>query len=222
MNERMGMIACSLGLIGVLAVGAPALGQGRGGGGDPQQRVERQLDMLTEELSLSDEQRTQLEPVLLDTARKIQAAFNSSDGDRDAMRESMRTIHRENQKKVAAILDDRQMTRYREILEEHRKSKGRSKGNQGARPPQERRRRMGARSDGRRVGSRPRQRSSEPTSTDRPRPIVYLPIRSTASRRSRGPGISPTGRGATVSLHSLPSGIIRIAASGARTTHSAP
>lgn len=121
-------MAVCVALIASFAVGPSAMAQGREGA-DPQRRVDRELDRLTRELALTDEQRQRLEPVLLDSARRVQAAFDAR-GDRNAMRSTMRKIGQETEKKVGKILDDRQMKRYREIVAERRQSK-----RKGGRPP---------------------------------------------------------------------------------------
>ena len=87
-------------LVACLAAVLPVAAQNGGGGSmSPEQRIERQLDQLERELELTAEQRDQVEPVLLDAAKQMNAMRAQRDqgggGDRSAMRETMMKLQRE-------------------------------------------------------------------------------------------------------------------------------
>jgi hypothetical protein len=76
---------------------------------------------LTEELSLSDEQRGQVESVLRDAAGKmvgLREEHGGGGGDREAARKQLRKIQRETESQLSEILDDQQMKRYKELAQE--------------------------------------------------------------------------------------------------------
>ena len=51
---------------------------------------------------------------------KVQAAFENTDGDREAMRETMLKIDKDTQVRLAGILDEDQMKRYQELMAQRR------------------------------------------------------------------------------------------------------
>jgi Spy/CpxP family protein refolding chaperone len=139
-KPRRLLLAGAVGLIVVLTVfPSHAGGKNRGEhAGDPQARVERQMEHLTDELSLTEDQAQQVEPILLDVAEQmveLREGRDPGDGDRSAVRDEMRKIHRAAGKELSEILDEDQMTRYRELMEQHRRQTRDHSGHGGRQKP---------------------------------------------------------------------------------------
>lgn len=94
-------------------------GQGRGGGMrmTPQQRLEQ----MTKDLTLTDAQKKQVEPILMEMAPKMQALRSLPD---DQRREQMQKLRGEQDKKVMAILTPKQQTLYKEMQARRRARMG--------------------------------------------------------------------------------------------------
>ncbi len=124
-----------LGLIIALALGsllvctnlssAQEAGQGKKKGGfSPQQRVDR----LATELNLTEDQKTKILPIFQDEQKKFQELRADQSIPRDQMREKMRTIREDGDKKLKAILKPDQWDKYEKMREEMRTKGGGKKG----------------------------------------------------------------------------------------------
>jgi Spy/CpxP family protein refolding chaperone len=129
-------------MAGVLAAAcgvfcAQANGQGRGGmrqrgGGD------QELTELTQLLSLTSDQQTQVKTLLTDQRQQMQALHNSaagsdaSDTSQPTMQEQMQTIRKNTNDKITALLDDDQKTKFAAWLEQRQgQQHGQGGGQQG-------------------------------------------------------------------------------------------
>ena len=92
------------------------------------------LDRLQTELGLSAEQMVKVEKIFAAQAEKRQGMFQEArqDGDRAAMREAMQAMQAETEKKLATVLTDEQMVKYREMAAQMR---GGMPGRPGGRGP---------------------------------------------------------------------------------------
>jgi protein CpxP len=108
------------------AGGPPAGQMGRGG-----MNPERQLQMLTERLSLTSDQQTQVKTILADQHQKMQALRDSSSG-APPDRAQMESIRNDSDSKINALLNDDQKTKFAEWQKERN---SRMRPNGGAPPP---------------------------------------------------------------------------------------
>ena len=116
-NRRLGIAAVAA----VLAVGiVPLEAQQRGPGGGRGPDIDEQMAQLTEQLELTEEQATSVRAILEVQGEKRQELFQSSGGDREAMRAAMMEMMEEVNVQLAEILTEDQMTKYTQILEERR------------------------------------------------------------------------------------------------------
>ena len=88
--------------------------------GNPEQRAARLEEMMTT-LGLSADQKVKFKAIDSKYADKMRALRDA--GDRDAMREGMRSIQTEKSAELKGILTVDQMTKYKEMMEA-RKPKG--------------------------------------------------------------------------------------------------
>ncbi|MEM9832654.1 MAG: hypothetical protein AAF944_18630 [Bacteroidota bacterium] len=131
MNKIVNFSAAFLLLIGTAAWAQPEGGNGRRGG-DPSQRAERLTASMTELLDLNEDQQNQVGDLNLEYAMKIQENREESQGDREAMRESMVALNQEKEEKLSAILSEEQMQLYHEKKEEFRKNSRERRGKRRA------------------------------------------------------------------------------------------
>ena len=83
--------------------------------------VEQQMERMTTQLNLTDEQKPKVEAVLKESAKKRQEIFSDSSFDRSQMREKMQPIMEEQNKKLKAILTDEQYKKYEEMQQRMKK-----------------------------------------------------------------------------------------------------
>ena len=90
------------------------------------------LDRLQTELGLSTEQMVKVERIFGAQAEKRRGMFQEArqSGDRAAIREAMQAMQAETEEKLATVLTDEQMVRYREIAAQAR---GGTRGRPGRR-----------------------------------------------------------------------------------------
>jgi len=125
----------------------PALaqrGEGPPGPPDPGERMER----LRETLDLSDDQVDRLREIFDEQREQMRALRQDRDGDREARREAFRSLRDETHERVAGVLSEEQMERYREMVEKRREAMRERRphrgdrmgpGREGKRPSGERR-----------------------------------------------------------------------------------
>ena len=97
---------------------------------DPQERIDRRVTHLTEALSLSPEQTTEVRSILTSNQEKMMA-LRESTTDRRELRQQMMQSLRETDTQIEALLDDGQKAKYAEIKQKERRRRG---GRSGGRP----------------------------------------------------------------------------------------
>jgi Spy/CpxP family protein refolding chaperone len=107
----------------------PGQMQGRGGG-----NPERQLQMLTERLSLTADQQTQVKALLADQRQKMQVLRESNSG-APPDRQQMEGIRNETDTKINALLNDDQKAKFAEWQKERNARMGRQQGPDQPPPP---------------------------------------------------------------------------------------
>jgi hypothetical protein len=107
--------------------------------------VERELKHLTQLLTLSADQQTQVKAVLTDQHQQIEALFKPADSDKtseeqlpsretmEANRAAMKALREATQTKIAALLTDDQKTKFAAWIKKHEKSS--SQQDEDAPPP---------------------------------------------------------------------------------------
>jgi Spy/CpxP family protein refolding chaperone len=146
MMVRSAALACGL---GVAAVGAafaqdqapppppagqmqgPPPGGGRGGMMDPGKRA----DMLKQNLSLSDDQTSQVKTIFEDSRTKMEALRSNSSLSQDDRRSQMMSLRKAENDKIDAILTPDQKTKYAAYQQQMRDRMRNGPPNGGA-PPQ--------------------------------------------------------------------------------------
>ncbi len=103
--------------------------QGRGGG-----NPERQLQMLTERLSLTADQQTQVKALLADQRQKMQALRESNSG-APPDRQQMEGIRNDTDAKINALLNENQKAKFAEWQKERSARMGRQQGPDQPPPP---------------------------------------------------------------------------------------
>lgn len=103
-----------------LAAGAPLEAQAQRGARGFGMSLDDQMTALTERLALDEEQVVQVRKILQTRAEsrreRLQAARGS--GDRNAMMQVMQELQQETETKLAEVLSDEQMEKYREYVAE--------------------------------------------------------------------------------------------------------
>jgi len=130
--------------LALLLLAAPAFAQR--GGGNPEERLDRQMATLKERLKLTPEQEAKVKPILAESAKKASEARRKHmpDGpppaDREAMRADMRQIDDETSEALGKILTAEQTEEHKKMRAERqgRFGGGRGggqRGGQGGPPP---------------------------------------------------------------------------------------
>lgn len=109
----------------------PVLAQ-QGPGGRQMLSPDERLAQLTEQLDLTDEQATQMKPIIEEQSKKQQELFQNAGGDRATMRAEMTKLMEDTDKQYAEVLTEEQMNKYREMRQE-RMRQGRPPPPQGGR-----------------------------------------------------------------------------------------
>ncbi|HEV7967637.1 MAG TPA: hypothetical protein VGP19_08710 [Candidatus Acidoferrales bacterium] len=104
-------------LLASAAPTAPYQGGGYGGGqggGGPRRILspDDQLKRMTKDFNLTADQQAKIKPILVDAQKKMEDVRNSSDGDRQAMRQKMMQIRQATNDQVRAQLDDKQKEKF--------------------------------------------------------------------------------------------------------------
>ena len=90
---------------------------------------EQQLERMTTQLNLTDEQKPKVKAVLEETSKKMQEIRNAPDFDRSHMREKMQPVMEKQNEKMKAILTEDQFKKYQEMQQQQRGKKGGQKKN---------------------------------------------------------------------------------------------
>ena len=134
--NRLSLIA-AMALGGLVACSTLATAQDatpKQGGGKARFSPEQQLERMTTQLSLTDEQKPKVKAVLEESAKKRQEIFSDTSIDRSQMREKMQPIMEEQNKKMKAILKEDQYKKYEEMAQRMGKKGGKKKADSP--PPQ--------------------------------------------------------------------------------------
>lgn len=119
-----------LGLVVMVVVLAAtvSMAQNRGGNDvNPKERAEREVQTLTEKLDLSKDQQAKVYDVVLkgnNDLVKMRKQRSAGGGDRDAMREKMKSVRTDQNKEMKKILSDSQWEAYEKYQEERRSKRG--------------------------------------------------------------------------------------------------
>ena len=117
-------------LMGLLGVFLMACGQdqGRGFGGrgnfDPQEMIDRQVNMMQENLDLTEEQLVKVKEILTENSDKMMGLRDEYGDDREGMRSAMREINESRDTKLKEVLTEEQWTKYEEVREKMRGRRG--------------------------------------------------------------------------------------------------
>ena len=83
----------------------------------PQERAKN----LKEKLELTDDQTAKVESIFVDSQKKMQELRKNVGGDRSAIRDSMKTISEQADKKITDILTDAQKEKYAQVKKNYAK-----------------------------------------------------------------------------------------------------
>jgi len=123
------LMICGL-LFSVVTFANAQDGQGRRGGGNPEERAKRQTEMLAEKLKLSDDQKAKVQAIFLEQGAAMRKLRDSLGNDREAWRGVMMKVSQQNEAKIAAVLNDDQKKTFKAWTEERREAmKKRAEGN---------------------------------------------------------------------------------------------
>jgi protein CpxP len=120
--------------------GAPQAQEGRPRrDGNPEQRLERRVSRMAEELKLNSAQATKVRQILVEERTQMQALRDKNraqgeanrDANRDAIRTQMRTIRGRTEQQIEGVLTAQQRTTYTQLREAHKKE---HEGREGRRP----------------------------------------------------------------------------------------
>ena len=106
--------------------------------GSAQERAQM-ADRLQAALGLSEEQTAKVEKILAEQGQKRRSARQEARaaGDRMAAREKMQAVAAETQELLSGVLNEEQMSKYRELMSARRAGQGRAgQGRSGGRGPQ--------------------------------------------------------------------------------------
>lgn len=114
-------------MLGLLVLGTASYaqrGDGNGRNATPEMRAERQTKMMTEKLSLSEDQQKQVYALNLTRGQKMQEIREAQN------RNDMKTANEDFQKNLSAILTPEQAKKYKEMKAEARTQRGKGEGRQ--------------------------------------------------------------------------------------------
>lgn len=78
----------------------------------PKMNVDKELATMTKRYSLTDSQKSEIRPILVDQQHKMEALFQDSSLEPDERFSKLRAIHDEQVSKVSAVLTDSQRAKY--------------------------------------------------------------------------------------------------------------
>ena len=117
----------------------PPDGQGRGmgrmGPGGPGRMLERQLEMMTKQLSLTPDQVTQVKAIQADADKQMLALRDDTSTSRDDKRPKMMAIRQDSQTKIAAVLTPDQKSKWEAMQAKMRERREERQGANGDVPP---------------------------------------------------------------------------------------
>ena len=81
---------------------------------------EQHLQMLSEKLNLTDEQKTTLKPILEDQAQQMKAIHADTSLSEEQKRDKMKAIHETFHDKINAVLTPEQQVKFKQMKHEHK------------------------------------------------------------------------------------------------------
>lgn len=90
----------------------------------PRMDVDKELARMTKWYTLSDSQKAQIRPVLVDVKVKMEALFKDSSADFGGQVQKMRAIRDEQSSRVSAILSEDQREKYRKDMQRQARDQG--------------------------------------------------------------------------------------------------
>ena len=81
--------------------------------------VDQHLQMLSEKLNLTDDQKAKLKPILQDQMQQMKAVHEDSSLSPEQKRTKMKSIHESFHDKINAVLTPEQQTKFKEMQQEH-------------------------------------------------------------------------------------------------------
>jgi Spy/CpxP family protein refolding chaperone len=99
-----------------------------GGRPSPNQMVDRQIEHLTEALSLTPDQVAQVKPILQNQMTQMTALRQDTETSREQKHEKMMQIHSDAQTKIRALLTSDQQPKYDQLLAQQQQHMGRRRG----------------------------------------------------------------------------------------------
>ncbi|WP_129714512.1 Spy/CpxP family protein refolding chaperone [Pedobacter sp. SYP-B3415] len=107
-------------MIFALLLGVTAFANAQQGGGNPEDRMKRMVETMSEKLKLTEDQKTKVSAIYADQWKAMQKAREEAGDDRSKMREAMMKQRKETEDKVQALLNDDQKKAYTAWREEQR------------------------------------------------------------------------------------------------------
>lgn len=89
-----------------------------GQGGNPQDRLKRQLDELKTRLKLTDTQYKKVDSILTAQMTEMGKIRDAANGDRESMRLKMTDLREKTDKQITALLTKDQLVEYKKIQDE--------------------------------------------------------------------------------------------------------
>jgi periplasmic protein CpxP/Spy len=115
-----GVLVIGLALCGVQANAQSGSSEGHRRGRRHQMSPDQQLQRLSETLSLTDDQKGQIRPILEDRHQKMQSIRSESSLSRQERISKMRSIFEESDNKIRAVLNDDQKQKFDEMRQQRR------------------------------------------------------------------------------------------------------
>lgn len=81
--------------------------------------VDQRLQMLSERLSLTDDQKGKLKPILQDQMQQMKAVHEDSSLSPEQKKSKMNSIHESVHEQINAVLTPEQQTKFKQMQQEH-------------------------------------------------------------------------------------------------------
>ncbi|MET4081655.1 protein CpxP [Pedobacter sp. UYP30] len=111
------MMICALFCSGILYANAQQAGDRMGNSAE---RTQKMVDMLTQKLKLTDEQKVKVDTIFSQQNAAMGKMWKDANGDRSQMRDKMMALRAESDKKINTVLTDDQKTAYKAWQDERK------------------------------------------------------------------------------------------------------
>ena len=81
--------------------------------------ADQQLQMLSEKLNLTDDQKAKVKPILEDQMKQMKAVHEDSSLSPEQKRTKMKSIHESLHEQINAVLTPEQQTKFKQMQQEH-------------------------------------------------------------------------------------------------------